>query len=327
VNPRAAAARLRAFPLIEIGRSDGSFQHLRLPSHCVPPRRLPGAALHEVEGSLRMDGLRSVCEEARCPNRGECWSRRAVTFMLLGDVCTRACRFCAVRSGRPPAGPDPLEPQRVARAAARLGLAHVVLTSVNRDDLVDGGALHFAHTVRALRAVRRETTVEVLTPDFRGQLDSVHRVCDAEPDVYNHNVETVPRLYARVRPGARFERSLRVLAEAKRQRPEGLVKSGLMVGLGECFDEVGEALRALREVGVDTVTVGQYLRPTRHHLPVERYWQPEEFEALAEAGRGLGFLHVACAPLVRSSYNADETLRAARTRRAAERNGAEASAA
>jgi lipoic acid synthetase len=261
---------------------------------------------------LRQRGLHSVCEEARCPNRSVCWSRRAVTFMLLGSVCTRACRFCAIATGRPPSAPDPAEPDNVARAVAALELDHVVLTSVNRDDLEDGGAGQFAATLRALSEARSQATCEVLTPDFRGDLAAVRAVCAAAPDVYNHNVETVPRLYRRVRPGARFERSLEVLAEARRRLPHAVIKSGLMVGLGEEREEVNQVLTALREVGVDTVTIGQYLRPTRQHLAVERYLEPQEFEDLAGAGRALGFAHVASGPLVRSSFNADAILADAR---------------
>jgi len=267
-----------------------------------------------LERLLRGLDLHTVCEEARCPNRGDCWARGHVTFMLLGAVCTRACRFCAVETGRPTGGPNPAEPTRVASAVAALGLHHVVLTSVNRDDLADGGAGHFAAVIRAIRLQRKTVTVEVLTPDFQGSLIAVEAVCAAEPDVYNHNVETVPRLYRRVRPGARFERSVAVLAHAKRQRTQAIVKSGLMVGLGETHEEVLEVLRALRDAGVDTVTIGQYLRPSRLHLAVERYWDPEEFDLLAEEGRALGFLHVASGPLIRSSYNAEETLQAARSR-------------
>ena len=283
--------------------------HRRLPPHCV--RRAPrGPQTLEIQRLLRRMDLHSVCEEARCPNRSECWARGHVTFMLLGNVCTRACRFCAVTTGRPPSGPDPDEPRRLARAARALGLAHVVLTSVNRDDLPDGGAGQFAATLRALRTEAPAATVEVLTPDFRGDLAAVARVCEAAPDVYNHNVETCPRLYRRVRPGAVFERSLAVLAEAKRRRPSAVVKSGFMVGLGEDFDEAVELMGALRKVGVDCVTIGQYLRPTLRHLAVARYWDPAEFEALAARGRELGFAQVASGPLIRSSYNAEETLAA-----------------
>jgi lipoic acid synthetase len=264
---------------------------------------------------LRGHGLSTVCEEARCPNRNQCWSERAVTFMLMGSICTRACRFCSVATGRPPGRPDPAESVKVAAAAESLGLRHVVLTSVNRDDLADGGAAHFAATVRAVRQRRPESTVEVLTPDFQGKLSSVATVCESAPEVYNHNVETVPALYRGVRPGARFERSLAVLAEAKRIRPDSLVKSGLMVGLGETREQVREVIEALYVAGVDSLTVGQYLRPSREHLPVERYWAPEEFDSLAEEARALGFAHVASGPLVRSSYNAAETLHQARAAR------------
>ncbi|HEY5656825.1 MAG TPA: lipoyl synthase [Myxococcota bacterium] len=275
----------------------------RLPRHCVraAPRTPEASALQRT---LRASQLASVCEEARCPNRGECWSKGHVTFMLLGRVCTRACRFCAVRTGLPASAPDPEEPQRVARAAARLALTHVVLTSVNRDDLPDGGAEHFAATLRAIRAECSGVSTEVLTPDFRGDLGAVATVCEAAPDVFNHNVETVPRLYRSVRPGASLRRSLAVLSEAKRLRSGAPVKSGFMVGLGERREEVGELLRALRSAGVDSVSVGQYLRPSLAHLPVARYWEPREFDALADEARALGFRQVASGPLVRSSFNA-----------------------
>jgi lipoic acid synthetase len=302
--------------LVQIGEGPRGFSHRRLPPHCVRRGRVE-PEVDAVQRRLRRSGLHSVCEQARCPNRSECWSRRHVAFMLLGSVCTRACRFCAVTTGRPPSGPDPEEPENVARLAAELGLAHVVLTSVDRDDLADGGAAQFAATVRAIRARRPEASVEVLTPDFRGDLAAVATVCESAPDVYNHNVETVPRLYRRARPGAAFARSLAVLAEAKRLRWDSLVKSGLMVGLGETLDEIVELLRALRGAGVDTVTIGQYLRPTRRHLPVERYWEPAEFDALAGVARDVGFAHVACGPLVRSSFGADESFAAARARRVA----------
>jgi lipoic acid synthetase len=299
-----------------IGRGEGRYAHRRIPRHCVGVAERP-PELFELERMLRGLGLSTVCEEARCPNRNQCWSERAVTFMLMGSVCTRACRFCAVATGRPPAAPDPDECSKVAAAAAQLGLRHVVLTSVNRDDLPDGGAAHFADTVRAIRARRPESTVEVLTPDFQGDLSAVATVCGASPEVFNHNVETVPALYRSVRPGARFERSLAVLAEAKRLRSDSVVKSGLMVGLGETRVQVRELLGALRTAGVDSLTVGQYLRPSREHLPVERYWEPAEFDDLAEEARALGFLHVASGPLIRSSYNAAETLREARAARSA----------
>jgi lipoic acid synthetase len=271
----------------------------------------------ELERKLRRTGLHSVCEEARCPNRAECWAKGHVTFMLLGSVCTRACRFCAVATGLPAAGPDAGEPARVARVAAELGLAHVVVTSVNRDDLPDGGAAHFAATIRAIRRERPQASVEVLTPDFQGDLTAVATVCEASPDVYNHNVETVPRLYRRVRPGASFARSRAVLAQAKRLRPHAVVKSGFMLGLGESFAEAVALLAALRDSGVDFVTIGQYLQPSRRHLPVERYWLPEEFAALAREGRALGIAQVASGPLVRSSYHAQATFETLRRPQAA----------
>jgi lipoic acid synthetase len=232
--------------------------------------------------------------------------------MLLGSVCTRACRFCAVATGLPSAGPDPGEPERVARVAAELGLSHVVLTSVNRDDLADGGASQFAATIRAIRALRPQASVEVLTPDFQGDLAAVAQVCEAAPDVYNHNVETVPRLYRRVRPGASLARSRAVLAHARKLRPAAVVKSGFMVGLGESFAEAVSLLAMLRESGATFVTIGQYLRPSLQHLPVERYWSLEEFDALAREGRALGIPQVASGPLVRSSYHAQEGLHAIR---------------
>jgi lipoic acid synthetase len=299
---------------LRVGTGKRAFVHLRLPSHCVrKPVRSP--RLPELQRMLRAEGLNTVCEQARCPNRSKCWAEGAVTFMLMGNVCTRACRFCAVATGKPPQLPDPQEPQKIARAAESLGAKHVVLTSVNRDDLPDGGASHFADVLGAIAQRRPEATTEVLTPDFRGDLSAVRRVCAARPDVFNHNVETVPSLYRRVRPGATFERSIAVLAEAKRERPDAIVKSGLMVGLGEDKLEVQEVLGELRGAGVDSLTVGQYLRPTRHHLAVERYWDPEEFDELAASARALGFSHVASGSLVRSSYNAAESLAAARAPR------------
>jgi len=246
--------------------------------------------------------LHTVCESAKCPNRNECWSRKAATFMLLGNRCTRRCFFCSV----PKARPDPVdadEPRRVAEAAARLGLAHVVVTSVDRDDLPDKGAGHFAKTIEALRAAG-EFVIEVLTPDFRGRPQGADLVAEAGPDIYNHNVETAPRLYPRVRPGAVYEGSLELLARVKRARPGLLTKSGMMVGLGERDDEVLAVLADLRAHEVDIVTLGQYLRPSDRELPVERYLPPEAFAALAERGRAMGFLDVYAGPFVRSSYNA-----------------------
>jgi lipoic acid synthetase len=316
VRAGAGPLRGREAQVVRVGRGERAFAHLRLPEHCRPGRhRAPELA--ELEKMLRRLSVATVCEGARCPNRSSCWSRRAVTFLLMGNVCTRSCGFCAVSTGRPPAPPDLREPDNVARAAEKLELRHVVLTSVDRDDMPDGGASHFAVTIRAVRARRPEATVEVLTPDFRVDPSAVGRVCDAEPEVYGHNLETVPSLYRRVRPGASFERSLRVLAEARRLLPSAIVKSGLMLGLGETAGQVREVLHDLRGAGVDAVTLGQYLRPSRHHLPVERYWAPEEFDALAVEARSLGFAHVASSPLSRSSYDAAAGLRAAREARGA----------
>jgi lipoyl synthase len=247
--------------------------------------------------------LHTVCEEARCPNVGECWAHRTATFMLLGDTCTRNCGFCAVTHGRP-LTVDPDEPRRVASAVARLGLRHVVVTSVNRDDLPDGGAAHFAQTVRALKEAIPECRVEVLVPDFKGREESVDEVVDAPIDVFNHNLETVPQLYARVRAGARYDRSLAVLGRARHRRPELITKTGLMLGLGEQEPELTSVFGDLRAVGCDILTLGQYLRPSVAHLAVERYVPPEEFDALRDRALALGFRHVEAGPLVRSSYHA-----------------------
>jgi lipoic acid synthetase len=252
---------------------------------------------------VRELGLHTVCQEARCPNIGECWGHRTATFMLLGDTCTRNCGFCAVTHGRPLVV-DPEEPGRVASAVARLGLRHVVVTSVDRDDLPDGGAAHFAATARAIRHLLPACRVEVLVPDFKGRLESAAEVASAPIDVFNHNLETVPRLYKRVRAGAGYERSLAVLARAGSVRPDLVTKSGLMLGLGETEDELLCVFRDLRGVGCDILTLGQYLRPSTDQLPVERYVPPEEFASLRERALALGFRHVEAGPLVRSSYHA-----------------------
>jgi lipoic acid synthetase len=257
---------------------------------------------------LRQTGLTTVCEEARCPNLGRCFSRGTATFMLLGDRCTRRCSYCAVATAKP-LPPDDGEPERVADAAARLGLRHVVLTSVARDDLRDGGAAHFAATVRAVRTRLPSARVEVLTPDFRGDRDALTAVLAASPDVFNHNIETVRRLFPRVRAQGSYGRSVRLLAEVKRRRPGQTTKSGLMVGLGETDAEVGEVLADLRAAGVDIVTIGQYLRPTRGHAPVERYLSPGAFVRLEERARALGFPTVYAGVFVRSSFNAEEIFR------------------
>jgi lipoic acid synthetase len=282
----------------------------------IRERKLRLADLHGVKSLMREHGLHTVCEEARCPNRGECFSRGTATFLLLGDVCTRACGFCDIANGRP-APPDSREPARVREAVARMGLSFVVLTSVDRDDLPDGGARHFAATIRAVRGLSPAPGVEVLTPDFRGRLEDLDVVLDERPDVFNHNVETVSRLYPTVRRGARLERSLALLAHAKRRDPAQTTKSGFMLGLGERDDEVRELLRALRDASVDIVTIGQYLRPSAENLPVVSYAPPELFDEYRRAGEGMGFRHVFAGPFVRSSYRADEALHASQNKGAA----------
>ncbi|HEX9092861.1 MAG TPA: lipoyl synthase [Coriobacteriia bacterium] len=276
----------------------------RMPSWMRRPVAVPGRA-HEVESLL--DGLKlaTVCRSAKCPNRGECYASGTATFLIMGDRCTRGCRFCAVETDRP--GPlDPDEPRRLAEAARVMGLAHVVVTAVTRDDLADGGASHFAAVVAALREALPEARVEVLTSDFAGDLTAVDTVADARPDVFNHNVETVPRLYPEVRPAADYARSLSVLARVRDAHPGVPTKSGLMLGLGETMAEVVEVLHDLRRVGVDIVTIGQYLRPSHRHLPVARFAEPSEYDEYAAAARQLGFTAAACAPFVRSSYHAAE---------------------
>jgi lipoic acid synthetase len=252
---------------------------------------------------LRQLGLHTVCESARCPNIHECFDRKAATFMILGDRCTRACGFCSVPKGR--ARLEPAEPSNVARMASLMSLRYVVVTSVNRDDLADGGSRHFAETIREVRRAVPRARVEVLTPDFSGDLDAVARVLDAGPHVFNHNVETVPRLYRRVRPQADYPQSLRVLDFARSYAPQVLTKSGLMVGLGETTDEVEALLRDLRAAGTGVATIGQYLQPTRRNLPVAAYVEPRQFERYREYGLSLGFQMVFSGPLVRSSYMAD----------------------
>ena len=266
----------------------------------------------DVRRMMRRLSLVTVCEEARCPNIHECWAReRTATFMLMGDVCTRHCGFCAVGKGKPGAL-DPEEPGRVAEAAAELGLSHAVVTSVNRDDLPDGGAAHFAETIAAIRRRNPGCTVEVLIPDFQGDTAALETVLDAAPEILNHNMETVARLYRRVRPDAGYVQSLALLRRAADRRDrEGLAlrtKSGLMVGLGENFDEVVRLLEDLRAAGCDIATIGQYLQPHAKRLPIERYWTPAEFDELRHAGEAMGFLRVESGPLVRSSYHARRAL-------------------
>lgn len=264
-----------------------------------------GDGFVETKRLVKSLQLHTVCEEARCPNVGECWSHRTATFMLLGDVCTRNCGFCAVTHGRPSAV-DPLEPARVAEGVVRLGLRHVVVTSVDRDDLADGGAGHFAQTVVAIKQRLPDCTVEVLVPDFRPDPTAIDKVVDSPVDIVNHNTETVPRLYKRVRAGAKYERSLELLRRAKSRRPSVLTKSGLMLGLGESRAELREVFAALRDVGCDILTLGQYLQPSGGHLPIDRYVPPLEFADLRDEAKGMGFRHVEAGPLVRSSYHAWE---------------------
>jgi lipoic acid synthetase len=280
-------------------------------------RLSPSPAVAETRSLVRRLRLHTVCEEAACPNLGECWAQRHATVMILGDVCTRACSFCNVKTGRP-AGVDPDEPARVAEAVAELGLRHVVVTSVDRDDLDDGGAAHFVATLEALRARCPATTVEVLTPDFLRKPGAVEAVAAARPDVFNHNLETVPRLYREVRPGARYEHSVALLRRVKRVAPQSFTKSGIMLGLGETPSEVLAVMDDLRAADVDFLTIGQYLRPTLRHIPVARFVPPAEFDAHAEAARARGFLRVSASPLTRSSYHADADFQALRAARAAQ---------
>jgi lipoyl synthase len=277
--------------------------------------RAPGSPEYqETRRLMRSLSLNTVCEEAACPNIGECWKHGHATVMILGRVCTRACAFCNVATGRPDRL-DPHEPEHVAEAVARLGLAHVVVTSVDRDDLEDGGAGQFAATIRAIRALAPRTTIEVLTPDFLRKEGAIETVVEAKPDVFNHNLETVPRLYAEVRPGARYFHSLRLLDQVKRLDPSLFTKSGVMVGLGEEKAEVLQVMDDLRAAEVDFLTIGQYLQPTPKHHPIARFVMPEEFDSYRKLGLGKGFLLVAASPLTRSSYHAGEDfarLRAAR---------------
>ncbi|MDQ6777015.1 MAG: lipoyl synthase [Actinomycetota bacterium] len=265
-----------------------------------------GPRYRELQAMIRSEGLHTVCQEAACPNIGECWQRGTATFMILGDTCTRRCGFCNVKTGKP-TWDDPLEPARVARSVARMGLRHAVITSVDRDDLPDYGASAFVGVIRQIRRQAPSCKIEILTPDFRGAEMPLAKVIAERPDVFNHNVEVVPRLYPIARRGSRFERSCRVLQNAKEMGGgEVTTKSGLMVGLGESFNEMVDALGVLREHGVQVLTVGQYLRPTVEHLPIVRYWHPDEFAELEKAAYALGFEHVAAGPLVRSSYHADQ---------------------
>jgi lipoyl synthase len=266
--------------------------------------RAPGGPNYiRLKGLLRAENLHTVCEEAHCPNIGECWEDATATLMILGDVCTRHCGYCAVAHGRP-TWEDREEPERVGRTVAALGLQHVVITSVNRDDLADGGAAHFAATIRAVRRWAPGCRVEVLIPDFQGSATALSSVVEARPDVLNHNTETVPRLYKVARHGGRYERTLELFRRARAAAPDLLTKSGIIVGLGETRDELLATMEDLRRVDVQILTIGQYLRPSPRHLPIARYYHPDEFVDLARLGGGLGFAHVEAGPLVRSSYHA-----------------------
>jgi lipoic acid synthetase len=289
--------------MLSLPTIDGASSRRRLPAWLK--RKLPrGNGNFFTQELLRELRLETVCENARCPNRPECYARRTATFMILGNVCTRPCGFCSVEKGQPDALEED-EPQRVAEAALRLGLKHVVITSVTRDDLPDGGADHFRRCILAVRE-RTGAAVEVLTPDFLGNLAAVDVVLEAKPEVYNHNLETVPRLYRKVRGRAAYQRSLDLLSHVKRQEPQIVTKSGLMLGLGETTEELLEVFGDLRAIGCDTLTLGQYLAPTLRHIPVFRYVAPAEFVELASLARLLGFAHVVAGPFVRSSYHADE---------------------
>jgi lipoic acid synthetase len=292
----------------------GASQLIQIEAYPVPRQAKPawlkakapvGDNFHNLKKLARGLGLHTVCESAQCPNIGECWNHRTATFMLLGDICTRRCGFCAVPKGKP--GPIDLdEPRRVAEAVAKLGLKHAVVTSVNRDDDNVGGARIFAETIRQVRELSPECRIEVLIPDFQGMDEALNVVLDARPDVLNHNTETVPRLYRVVRSGARYERTLRLLENAKKFSPGMVTKSGVMVGLGETITELVEVFRDLGERGVDILTVGQYLRPSRDHLPIARFYTPDEFQYLKTEALRFGFRHVESGPLVRSSYHAHE---------------------
>jgi lipoic acid synthetase len=275
---------------------------MRRPEWLKVPLRT-GEEYHRIKRLMRAKKLHTVCEEANCPNIGECWRHRTATFLILGDTCTRACRFCNVQTGRP--GPlDPEEPRHVAEAVQAMDLRHAVITSVTRDDLPDGGASVFAEVVRQIRALQPGCTVEVLIPDFQGQEEPLRIVMETKPEILNHNVETVPRLFRPIQPRNRYEWSLATLENARRLWPEVMTKSGIMVGMGESVEEVMEVMEDLRGVGVDILTIGQYLQPTRRHTPIERYYTPDEFEMFRERGEEMGFRWVESAPLVRSSFHA-----------------------
>ncbi len=311
LTPDALEAGKKQLGGDKIGKSPVQFSDmpkLRKPSW-IRVRIPAGNAVQALKAKLRENALVTVCEEASCPNIHECFSQGTATFMILGEVCTRRCSFCDVAHGRPKP-PDASEPLKLAHTIADMGLRYVVITSVDRDDLRDGGAQHFADCIREARALMPALKIEILTPDFRGKgrMDrALEILAESPPDVFNHNLETVRPLYANVRPGADYDWSLQLLKRFKAQHPEVATKSGIMLGLGEDMDQVKECLRHLREHDVDMITIGQYLQPTAHHHPVMKYWTPEEFKELETYGYGLGFSHVASGPMVRSSYHADRS--------------------
>ena len=268
--------------------------------------RMPGGPNYvEIRNLLRNENLHTVCEEARCPNIGECWERRSATFMILGDICTRRCHYCAVTTGRP-LGLDLMEPQRLAKTVSHLGLSYCVITSVNRDDLADGGSFIFAQCIREINRQVPGCKVEVLTPDFGGSETALKKVVSAKPDVFNHNIETCRRVFHSVRPRGDYDLSLQLLQQVKSLNPDMATKSGIIVGMGEEWHEVVDTMEDLRRYDCDLLTIGQYLRPSQKHVQVSRFYTPEEFDELGEIGRAMGFRHVASGPLVRSSYHADE---------------------
>jgi lipoic acid synthetase len=306
-----------ADPKTDLERQKGAAKTARIPIKVVPTMEIArkpawirvrasnSSEYARVKALLRQHRLHTVCEEASCPNIGECFGHGTATFMIMGDLCTRRCPFCDVAHGRP-APLDPREPENLAATVAALGLQYVVVTSVDRDDLRDGGAAHFAACIKAIRHRAPQLRIEILVPDFRGRMDrALQALAEALPDVFNHNLETVPRLYKQVRPGADYRWSLELLRRFKQEHPTIPTKSGLMLGLGETLEEVGQVMHDLREHGCDMLTIGQYLQPSRHHLPVARYVKPQEFERLARLGHAMGFANVASGPLVRSSYHAD----------------------
>jgi len=315
--------------IIDLTRGEGAVRHPEKRNRPdAPLQRKPAwirvkapasAGYSATREIVRSKNLHTVCEEAACPNIGECWSKKHATMMIMGDTCTRACAFCNVKTGLPqPLDRD--EPGNVAKAVAEMGLAHVVITSVDRDDLVDGGARHFAEVVQSIRAVNPQTTIEILTPDFLRKDGAVEIVIDSKPDVFNHNLETAPRFYLSIRPGARYFHSLRLLEKVKDRDPAMFTKSGIMVGLGETREEVMQVMDDMRSAGVDFITIGQYLQPTRKHAPVERFVTPEEFKSYETIARAKGFLMVASSPLTRSSHHAGEDFARLRAARAAKGN-------